>query len=173
MADGKSIQKKKVSAGGRVTPKRGAAPAAPTTSDSVPGVPPPATAGGSDSSATTTSGSAASDTRPKLTSATGDKHTGEVKRVRQSGRVTEKGTVGPGGKEKPGASTRYTPPADHTIDMPSPWYIPAIMFALWGIGILLIFLNYVELLPGSQTNWYLLGGLGAILAGIIVATQYK
>ena len=35
-----------------------------------------------------------------------------------------------------------------------------------------IILNYVQLLPGSVSNWYVLGGLLLILIGIIAATQY-
>ena len=47
------------------------------------------------------------------------------------------------------------------------------MFALLGLGVLVILLNYLELLPGAASNWYLLGGLGLILGGIITATQYR
>jgi hypothetical protein len=46
------------------------------------------------------------------------------------------------------------------------------MFVPWGLGIMVIILNYVQLLPGAVSNWYVLGGLGLILAGIIAATQY-
>ena len=34
------------------------------------------------------------------------------------------------------------------------------MFVPWGLGILVIILNYVALLPGSVSNWYVFGGLG-------------
>jgi len=37
----------------------------------------------------------------------------------------------------------------------------------------MIVLNYLELLPGAVTNWYLLGGLALILGGIFTATQYR
>ena len=40
-----------------------------------------------------------------------------------------------------------------------PWW-PATMFVPWGLGILVIILNYVQLLPGSVSNWYVFGGLG-------------
>ena len=46
------------------------------------------------------------------------------------------------------------------------------MFVPWGLGILMIILNYVGVLPGSVSNWYVFGGLGLILVGIIMATQY-
>ena len=47
------------------------------------------------------------------------------------------------------------------------------MFVLFGLGFLAILLNYSEVLPGAPSGWYLLGGLAAILAGIITATQLK
>lgn len=185
MADGKKVQKKKVTAGGRVTPKAGSSdvPSAgngaavddvdDATAVDVPDAPAQKTSGPADAAPATGTkarkAAGASGTGPKLTSSTGDQHTGD-KPKRTSGRVTEKGTDGKG---RPVASTRYTPPADRVMEMPSPWYVPAVMFTLWGLGILMIFLNYVELLPGAQSNWYLLGGLGAILTGIIVATQYR
>ena len=45
------------------------------------------------------------------------------------------------------------------------------MFGLLGAGTAMIIVNYVDLLPGGTSNWYLLGGLGLVLAGIITATQ--
>ena len=41
------------------------------------------------------------------------------------------------------------------------------------IGAAVILLNYVNVLPGSVTNWYLLAGLGLITAGFITATQWR
>lgn len=73
----------------------------------------------------------------------------------------------------PEASTRYTPRADHHEELPSPTWVPVLMFTLWGLGMLSILLNYVSLLPGAPNNWYLLLGLGFILGGIITATQYR
>ena len=70
----------------------------------------------------------------------------------------------------PRASTRYTPPAP-TYTKVSPRWVPVVMFALLGIGFVVIFLNYVGLVPGGTNNWYLLAGLGFILGGIITATQ--
>lgn len=87
-----------------------------------------------------------------------------------SRRTTPKGTK-PG--EHPRASTRYTPPTVDKHDLPSPAWVPALMFTFFGAGLLTIFLNYTEVLPASPTQWYLLGGLVAILAGIITATQLR
>jgi hypothetical protein len=51
-------------------------------------------------------------------------------------------------------------------------WVPVLMFSLLGLGAIIIILNYVGvLLPGATDNWYLLGGLGLILAGIVTATQ--
>ena len=47
------------------------------------------------------------------------------------------------------------------------------MFTLLGIGALMIMCNYLELLPGAPSNWYLVGGLAFILGGIGTATQYR
>jgi hypothetical protein len=87
------------------------------------------------------------------------------KRRRRNKRVTEKGG--------PAASQRYTPRTVHYEDMPSPLWVPVLMFAMWILGMLAIILNYLGLLPGGTNNWYLLLGLGFILAGIITATQYR
>lgn len=90
---------------------------------------------------------------------------GDAKPKKTSGRVTP--------KKVPGASTRYTPPTAKFEDMPSPVWVPVLMFTLFGLGMLTIFLNYVGLLPSATSNWYLLLGLGFILGGIITATQYR
>ena len=52
----------------------------------------------------------------------------------------------------------------------SRWVAPT-MFGLLGAGTVMIIVNYVDLLPGGTSNWYLLGGLGLVLAGIITATK--
>ena len=97
----------------------------------------------------------------------------QKRRAEGSGRVTPKGgpakaSRGPG---TPAPSSRYTPPVPSYKKVSPPWW-PATMFVPWGLGIVVIILNYVEFLPGSVSNWYVLGGLGLILAGIIAATQY-
>lgn len=84
------------------------------------------------------------------------------KRKVEGGRVTPKGS--------PSASKRYTPPTTSDAKI-SPMWVPVLMFALLGIGMLIILLNYVGWLPGATSNWYLLLGLGFILGGIITATN--
>ena len=74
-------------------------------------------------------------------------------------------------------SARYTPSRPTAANRPpSPRWVPALMFGLWGAGVLVIILNYMEVLPGTAdqgNGWYLVAGLVSILAGIMVATQYR
>ena len=71
----------------------------------------------------------------------------------------------------PSATSRYTPPVPSEYKV-SPRWGPILMFSLLGAGMVMIFCNYLGLVPGGTSNWYLLGGLGLILSGIITATQY-
>ena len=105
---------------------------------------------------------------------------------RTGGRVTPKGGPTPkkgasnkanpnkgGASRTPEASTRYTPPIprDHKV---SPRWVPVLMLVLIALGVLIIFLHYVDMvLPGASSNWWLLAGLVAILGGIVTATQYR
>ena len=97
------------------------------------------------------------------------------KRRVEGGRVTPKG--GPTKRRlednNPDASSRYTPPVPISYRESPPW-VPIIMFTFFGLGMVVIFLHYVNLfLPGASSNWWLFAGLGSILAGIITATQYR
>jgi hypothetical protein len=90
--------------------------------------------------------------------------------------------VPPKAKARAKASPQATP-ARHTPPKPagkragpSPRWVPVLMFALWGLGLLLIVLNYMGVLPGASdggNGWYLVAGLVSILSGIMVATQYR
>jgi hypothetical protein len=42
-----------------------------------------------------------------------------------------------------------------------------------GIGMLLIVVNYLGVLPGGASNWYLLVGLLFITIGFITATRVR
>ncbi len=86
------------------------------------------------------------------------------RKVSSQGRVTPKGG--------PAASKRYTPPVPEETKT-SPRWLPVVVFTLLGLGVLMILLNYVGALPGATSNWYLLGGLGLILGGIITATKWR
>lgn len=81
------------------------------------------------------------------------------------GRVTDKGTRPAGYEHEVGSRPVAAPP--------SAGWVPIVMVALFVVGIAMIFLNYVEVLPGSPDNWWLLGGLGVVLAGIVTATRWR
>jgi hypothetical protein len=89
----------------------------------------------------------------------------DKRRVMRSGRVTP--------KARPSPSGRYTPPIprEHKV---SPRWVPVVMGLLLVAGMVMIVTNYLNLLPGADpSNWYLLGGLGLITAGFIVATRWR
>src|SRR6202034_2932418 len=82
--------------------------------------------------------------------------------TRKSGRVTPKGghtAAKPGNAVKSG---RYTPPIPKDRRRSPAWF-PVVLLALLIIGLLMIVLNYVHVLPGGTSNWYLIGGIGAII----------
>ncbi len=93
-----------------------------------------------------------------------------VRQDKHKSRVTAKGTR-PEGAEASEISPRNTPAQD--AYKPSPSWVPILMGLLLVLGVLMILLNYVDLLPGAPSNWYLLGGLGLVLGGIVTATQYR
>ena len=68
-------------------------------------------------------------------------------------------------------SKRYTPPVPVEMKVSARW-VPIVMFGFLGVGLAIILTNYIGWLPGATSNWYLLGGLGFILGGIITATQW-
>lgn len=98
-----------------------------------------------------------------------------AKRRVAGGRVTPK--KGSHTADRPAPSSRYTPPVPRELKV-SPTWVPVLMFTLLGIGVLVIFLNYLGVLPGwwifpdGTSNAYLGIGLGSICGGILVATQY-
>ena len=108
--------------------------------------------------------------------AEGTEGNGGTAAAAKPGATTSKRVTPPKAKSSQEAGRRYTAPSDRAHKGPSPRWVPVLMFALWGIGLLLIILNYMELLPGSDPDgngWYLVAGLVSILGGIMVATQYR
>lgn len=93
-----------------------------------------------------------------------------AKRHVPGGRVTPKGTTSD--KGRPVSSGRYTPPVPRQVKV-SPTWVPVLMFTLLGLGMVVIFLNYLSLLPGGVSNLYLGLGLLSICGGIVTATQYR
>ena len=79
---------------------------------------------------------------------------------------------GTSGRVTPKATSRYTPPIPKSEKV-SPAWVPIVMFASLGLGMLVILANYVSLLPGNEpSNMYLLLGLVLITTGFITATKY-
>ncbi|MCU1372959.1 MAG: hypothetical protein JWO68_245 [Actinomycetia bacterium] len=90
----------------------------------------------------------------------------------KGGRTTPKGGHAPVGRPSSATeSGRYTPPIPRE-DKVSPMWVPVLMFTLLTIGVLVIVLNYVNLLPGDASNGYLLLGLLFITGGFVTATNY-
>ena len=76
------------------------------------------------------------------------------------------------GRVTPKATGRYTPPVPRAEKV-SPRWVPIVMFASLGLGMLVILANYVSLLPGGEpSNMYLLLGLVLITIGFITATKF-
>jgi hypothetical protein len=90
-----------------------------------------------------------------------------------SGRYTPRGSLTPSSAASRNAAAGATGQVDLFAEE-SPAWVAWLMFGFFGIGLAIIVLNYTQLLlPGAANNWYLLGGLGAIIAGFISATQLK
>lgn len=71
------------------------------------------------------------------------------------------------------ASGRYTPPKPRTAKH-SPLWVPTAMFTALGAGFVVIIGNYLQLLPGGEAqNSYLFVGLGLMVGGFVLSTQYR
>lgn len=96
--------------------------------------------------------------------------------TKPAAKVQSKRVTPPKARAGQGAASRYTPPNPRAQKGPSPRWVPILMFALWGLGLLVIILNYMGVMPGAGdggNGWYLVAGLASILGGIMVATQYR
>ncbi len=87
------------------------------------------------------------------------------------GRVTPK-AGGVGRYTDPQMSGRYTAPTPRTVRRSPRWYGP-VLIAAFILGMLTILLNYLTVLPGSVSTWYLIGGLVVIFGGFVMATRYR
>ena len=66
---------------------------------------------------------------------------------------------------------RYTAPIPRTVRVSPPW-VPVVILTLLLLGVIVIVVNYLSVLPGGASNWYLLVGLGLIVAGFVTATGF-
>ena len=84
----------------------------------------------------------------------------------------------PKSKGRKKAKKRPTPPKNPAASQvdekgPSPtWYVVT-MFGLMAVGIILILVNYANLLPGGTDSKWLLGGLGLIGVGFAMTLNYR
>ncbi|HEV3130867.1 MAG TPA: cell division protein CrgA [Acidimicrobiales bacterium] len=99
--------------------------------------------------------------------------------------MATKAKAGPGKAQKKGRSAggrttsarttvrndRYTPPIPKNAKT-SPRWMGIAIIALFLIGVLVVILNYAGLLPGGVNNLWLVAAIGAIFAGLIMATRY-
>jgi len=67
---------------------------------------------------------------------------------------------------------RVTPKNDPRVTSSPQWYGPTIL-GLMLVGTLMVTMNYLQILPGSASPWYLVAGLGLIFGGITLATKYR
>ena len=76
-------------------------------------------------------------------------------------------------KSQPGSvqSSRYTPPIDRSQKV-SPRWFGILIIAMFALGVLIVILNYAGLLPGGVHNAWLIAAIGAIFAGLLLATRY-
>ena len=70
-------------------------------------------------------------------------------------------------------SGRYTAPKPRTEKHSALW-VPTTMFTCLAAGVAVIIANYLALLPGGDArNEYLFLGLGLMIAGFVLSTQYR
>jgi hypothetical protein len=94
-----------------------------------------------------------------------------VRQDKSRSRITPKGTVSTEGLGPSSVSRTPVKIGGGRLQL----LIPILMFGLIGLGLVVILANYVvsnETL-GTPSNWYVLGGLGLVLGGIVAATQYR
>ena len=92
-------------------------------------------------------------------------------RVHETHRLDTSDTHSLHGQNLAEASSRYTPPTLREQKV-SPKWVPILMFALLGLGSLVILLYYLGFVPGGRNNWYLFSGVLCVLGGLYTATKY-
>ena len=76
-------------------------------------------------------------------------------------------------KVAPPPPSRYTPPKPKAEKHSALW-VPSTMFACLLTGVAVIIGNYLQLLPGGDAqNSYLFVGLGLLISGFVLSTQYR
>ena len=88
-----------------------------------------------------------------------------------AGRTTVRQSGGVGRYTSPEQSGKYTPPLPRAVRRSPRWFGPAVLLLLV-LGVLCILLNYLTVLPGGVSTWYLVAGLALIFLGFVMATRY-
>lgn len=89
-----------------------------------------------------------------------------------AGRTTVRAAERVGRYTSPEESGRYTPPVPKTVRRSPRWY-GVLVLALMILGVLMILLDYLTVLPGGVSAWYLVVGLVVIFVGFLMATRYR
>jgi hypothetical protein len=66
---------------------------------------------------------------------------------------------------------RYTPPVPRSAHQSPAWYGPFII-GIFLLGLLTVILNYLAVLPGSVSSWYLFSGIVIIFIGFAAMLRY-
>jgi hypothetical protein len=66
----------------------------------------------------------------------------------------------------------YTAPRPASDDHSPHWY-GWLLIDLLAFGVLIITLNYLQVLPGSVSSWYLVLGLVSMFSAFFLATRYR
>jgi hypothetical protein len=109
---------------------------------------------------------------PKASSGPGRAQRRDRSEGRSARTKTGPSSGGVGRYTPPEQSGRYTRPIPKKVRRSAPWYGPTIV-ALFVLGLLMILLNYMSVLPGATSTWYLVGGLVFIVAAFGMATRYR
>ena len=67
---------------------------------------------------------------------------------------------------------RYTAPKPASAHHSPHWY-GWLLLDLLGFGLLVIVLNYLQVLPGSTSSWYLVLGLVSMFSAFYLATRFR
>ena len=68
--------------------------------------------------------------------------------------------------------SRYTPPTPQKAP-PSKLWVPVTMFTMMLTGVVVVILNYLELLFGEASNNFLFVGLALITGGFVLSTRLR
>jgi hypothetical protein len=79
----------------------------------------------------------------------------------------------PGRYTSPEAQGRITAATPHATHDHSPAWYGWMLLDLIIFGLLVITLNYLQVLPGSTSPWYLLIGLTSLFSAFYAATKYR